>query len=57
MFFCIKNNIDFYIISEKQISEIDGLSFQYKKFLYKLKRKNRLIYLQNISCLISKLKH
>jgi hypothetical protein len=56
MYFCIKNKIKFYIISEKKIESISGISKDYKNFLFKLKKKKTLIYPSQINILIKKLR-
>lgn len=55
MFFCIKNNIEFYIISERKINNIKGITTDYRNFLYKLKKKDRFVYSKNLPILNKKL--
>lgn len=55
MYFCIINRIKFYIITEKNVNDISGISLDYKKFLLKLEKKGILFQQNKIKNLVKKL--
>jgi hypothetical protein len=56
IYYCLKNDIKFFIITDRDIRNIRGISKDYKFFLLSLRKKNFLFYLSELNILIEKLK-
>ena len=57
MYFCLKNNIKFFMIIEQKISSIRGVSRDYKFFLLNLRKRKLLYYLSELDIFIEQLKN